>query len=249
MKPVRRDPRAARRDGERGMTLIELLAAMAIAGVLSALMLVSWFSLSDSYSFSVHSNKARDKARLAASRLSREIRDAENSPEVAEVSIVRARPWSILIYTTFNRDGNADPAMRPRLVMFRLYPDGELWRFQDLDLPGQAGHGQIAGVDIDVEPWPGVGYDVAEQVNGEGGQLLIESVVNARVPNTANPTPVFRYAYYATDGSTTITHTINGTNERFKIKSVEINLLVDTNPERSPVYTNLKTTVQLRNQR
>jgi prepilin-type N-terminal cleavage/methylation domain-containing protein len=235
---------APRRARQRGITMIELLAAMAVAGILTVMMLSSWFALSDSYSFTVRSDKARDKARQAISRLEREIRDAENRADVTEVSVVRARPWFIVIYTTFNKDGNESASTRPRLVMYRLYSDGELWRFHD-----ENNNGVIGGVETSSEPWPALTFNVAEQINGEGGQLLTDSVVNMRVPSASSPTPLFQYSYYATDGTTVLANMVLGTNNRYKIKSVEINLLVDTNPEHSPVYTNLQTTAQLRNQR
>jgi type II secretory pathway pseudopilin PulG len=234
-------PRGGR---QSGITMIELLTAMSIASLLAVMMLTTWFALSDSYSFSSNSNKARDKARFAIGRMEREIRDAENVSTVSEVAVVRARPWSILIYTTFNRADNDLASTAPLLVMYRLYSDGELWRFHDANR-----NGSIAGVDTTFEPWPGVNYNLNEQSNGEGGQLLTDGVVNAQRPSTSDPTPLFRYSYFATDGSTTWSHLVTGTSNRFLIKSVAIHLLVDVNPNHAPVYTDLQTTAQLRNQR
>jgi prepilin-type N-terminal cleavage/methylation domain-containing protein len=238
-------PQPRSRRVQRGITMIELLAAMAVAGILTAMMLGSWFALSDSYSFTVRSDKARDKARLAISRLEREIRDAENRSDVAEVSVVRARPWFIVIYTTFNKDGNENLGTKPRLVMYRLYSDGELWRYHDAD-----GDNVLeGGLNYTSETWPAASSSESERANGEGGRLLVDDVVNITVPSASNPTPLFQYAYFNPDGSVALDNMVTGTNNRFKIKSVEINLLVDTNPEHSPVYTNLQTTAQLRNQR
>jgi prepilin-type N-terminal cleavage/methylation domain-containing protein len=237
-------PDTGARGRQQGLTLIEILVAMSIAGVLTVMMLGTWFALSDSYSFTVHSDKARDKARQGISRMTREIRDAENRPDVTEVAVVRARPWFIVIYTTFNTTGNESISTRPHLVMFRLYSDGELWRFEDANESGS-----ISGVETMSEPWPALTFNLSEQLNGEGGTMLVDDVVNMRVPSTSSPTPLFRYTYFNEDGSTTTENMILGTNNRYKVKSVEINLLVDTNPDKSPVYTNLQTTAQLRNQR
>ena len=231
---------------QRGVTLIELLASISIASVLAVMMLGTWFALSDSYSFTVHSDKARDKARLGMSRMAREIRDAENSRDVSvsEPAVVRARPYFIVIYTTFNKDGNENAGMKPRRVMYRLYSDGELWRFQDLN-----NSNTISGVNDVAESWPGITFSLSEQLTGEGAQLVTQDVVNMRVPSTSAPTPLFEYIYFNDDGTTTTENDVRGINNRLKIKSVEINLLVDTNPDKSPVYTNLQTTAQLRNQR
>lgn len=246
MKPI--DPSGGNRHSarQRGMTLIELLAGIAIASVLSVMMLGTWFALSDSYSFTVHSDKARDKARLGMSRMAREIRDAENSRDVnvSEPAVVRARPYFVVLYTTFNKDGNENAGMKPRRVMYRLYSDGELWRFQDLN-----NSNTIGGVNDTAESWPGITFNLSEQLNGEGAQLVTDNVVNMRVPSTSAPTPLFEYVYFNEDGTTTTEKDVRGIPARLKIKSVEINLLVDTNPEKSPVYTNLQTTAQLRNQR
>ena len=53
---------------QSGMTLIELLVSMVIMGVLSAMILGSWFALSKAYSFTSRTNKQRDVANLAIAR-------------------------------------------------------------------------------------------------------------------------------------------------------------------------------------
>ena len=46
-----------------------------------------------------------------------------------------------------------------------------------------------------------------------------------------------------------MTNDVRGIDNRGQIRAVEINLLVDMNPGKSPVYTHLRTTAQLRNTR
>jgi len=189
------------------------------------------------------------------SRMEREIRDAENRRDIAEVAILRARPWFVVLYTTFNKDGNDFLGTKPRLVMYRLYSDGELWRYHDADGDNILELRPGVSMEYTNETWPGLSSNTTERVTGEGAQLMTDDVVNMKVssvsglPSTTNPTPLFRYSYYNTDGSLSLDYSVTGTNYRQRIKSVEIHLLVDTNPEQSPVYTNLKTTAQLRNQR
>lgn len=232
-----------RESAQRGMTLVELLVGMIIMSIITAMILVTWFALSRSYSHSATSNKARDLAREATARLERETRDAQSDPTTTEAALIHARARTIVVSTTFNRAGNEAPSTIPRLVMYRLYPNGELWRFFDAD-----GDGAIAGVDTSVDDWPANPYATAEQATGEGGRLLVKNVVNDRVPSTTSPTPLFHYSYYEIDGSLVQSTTVIGAADRRRVVSVQFNLLVDLNPTHSPIYTEFQTTAQLRNQ-
>lgn len=233
------------RRGQRGITLIELLAAMSVAAIISAMVIASWIALSDSYGNTVRRGKAGDWARLGLSRMVREIRDAEQPPaSIAEVAIARARPYYIVLYTTFNKPGNTAASLPPRLVMYRLYSNGELYRFHDAD-----GNGSFTGVNISVGSWPTVTFTLAERTTGEGAQLMAQNLVNASVPSTASPTALFTYVSYNSDGTLARDIDLRGTANRGQIRAVEINLLVDLNPGKSPVYTHLRSTAQLRNAR
>jgi prepilin-type N-terminal cleavage/methylation domain-containing protein len=234
---------AGRARAQRGMTLVELLAAMSISLVISAMIIMSWVALSGSYANTVRRGKATDFARLAMDRMQREIRDAEQPPDgVAETAIVRARPFYIVLYTTFNKTDSAAPTSPPRRVMYRLYRIsgmGELWRFQDVD-----GNGEIENVALSLSA------PLAAREAGEGGQMLAKNVVNLSTPSTSNPTALFTYIYYGTDGSlVTDDHEVLGVDARAQIRAVEINLLIDMNPGKSPVYWHVRSTAQLRNTR
>ena len=230
--------------GQRGMTLVELLVAMTITVVISGLIILSWVALSRSYANTVTRGKAGDFARLAIDRMEREIRDVEQPPtvigEVSEVAILRARPFSVVAYTTFNKAGNDLSSTPPRLVMYRLYSNGQLWRFHDANAPGGIGN-----VGIDLVPASPNGEITA----GEGAQLLASNVVNLSTPSTTSPTPLFTYIYYNANGTLARNSTIVGTENRGLIKAVEINMLIDLNPGKSPAYVHLRTTAQLRNTR
>ena len=237
-----REPRSTR--SQSGMTLVELLIAMTIMSVITAMILVSWFALSRSYAYTVSSSEARDNARQAIARLQREIRDAQSVSTTTEAALLRARVRTIVISTTFNMAGNSDPTATPHLVMYRLYPDGQLWRFYDQD-----DDGMIDGVDTSPDGWPANPYDKSERASAEGAQLVVKNVVNDKVPSASNPTPLFQYSYYLPDGTLTQDTSVIGVTNRRKVVSVQINLLVDLNPAHSPIYTEFQTTAQLRNQR
>jgi prepilin-type N-terminal cleavage/methylation domain-containing protein len=222
---------------QRGLTLIELLIGLIISGILSTMVLLGWFSMSSSYSYSIASNNARDSARQALSRMSREIRDAEAPATSVEAALVRCRPRWIELYTTFNEVGNDVATKAPHLVMYRLYSDGELWRFEDLNNDG------IGGVT------DGDTYLPTEQAAGEGATLLCSNLVNDKVPSMSNPTALFAYSSYLPTGKIDVQNNVISFADRSKVISVQIHLLVDLNPSHSPIYADLQTSAQIRNQR
>lgn len=227
---------------QRGMSLVELLMAMSVSVIIGGMIILSWWALTNSYANTVKRSKATDFSRAAVARMEREIRDAEQpAASVAEVAITRARPFYIVVYTSFNMPGNDDYASTtPRPVMYRLYSNKELWRFYDAN-----NDGSISGVNITLED----SFPLSEQANGEGGQIMAADVVNMDTPSAGSPTPLFTYIYYASDGSLQSESDVRGTDNRSHIRSVEMNLLIDLNPGKSPVYTHVRTTAQLRNTR
>jgi prepilin-type N-terminal cleavage/methylation domain-containing protein len=238
------------RKSQSGLTLMELLIAMGIMSVLSVMILVSWFALSSSYSYSVTSSKAREHARDGIARLEREVRAVQDNAATSDVGLVRARTRTIIIESSFNVMGNEDPTAAPRLVVFRLYPNGELWRFYDTDGNGAIDlNGGAATLDPNLDGWPANPYDSNEPAAvTDGKMLLARNVVNDVVPSAGAPTPLFRYSYYAADGSLTQATSVLGMDNRAKVVAAQINLLVDLNPAHSPVYTELQTTAHVRNQ-
>ena len=114
---------------------------MTITTVISAMLITSWIALSDSYSFTTKDTKAREYARDATRRLSREIRDAQPVPGYA--SIRTARPYRLYFTTLFNDSDAANAAnTSPVLIgylMRYVASSGtyDLYRVEDSD--GAAG--------------------------------------------------------------------------------------------------------------
>jgi prepilin-type N-terminal cleavage/methylation domain-containing protein len=227
--------------GERGLTLVELLVALVVTVVLSSMMIAAYFALTGSFSYSAKSTTAREQARQALARMAREIRDAEAIPTNNEVAIVRARERWTEFYSTFNEAGNENPSMTPHLVMYRLYQDQRIWRFED-----QNSDGVIAGVNIN--PSSEATFNLAEQTNGEGRTMVVKDVVNYD-SSTPTPVPLFTYSYVNDDGNIAMSSYVYYAENRVRILNVQIHLLVDLNPGHSPVYADLQTSAQLRNQR
>jgi type II secretory pathway pseudopilin PulG len=227
-----------------GITLIELLVGLIISAVLSVMVLTSWYSLSQAASFSMSSNNARDDGRQAISRMAREIRDAQARTDNSEAALARARSRWVLLTTTFNEAGNDDPSQQPHLVLYRLYSDGEMWRFED----GPDANTTIDNVDVSVPDTTNNIFDLDEQTNGEGAMLIVSNVVNDKILSGGNATPIFRYSRYLSDGTIDVQPSVFGTDNRNSIVAAELRLLVDLNPAHSPVYADLVTTAQIRNQ-
>lgn len=101
---------------EDGVTLVELLVVLVIGSVVTGALVLTWFSLSDSYSFTTRSTEAADFARDAVARLSRELRDAE--PLGSGAAIVAAKNDEISFTTTFNEAGNDSRRVEPVLTRY-----------------------------------------------------------------------------------------------------------------------------------
>ena len=253
-----RRPRARE---QQGITLVELLVAMAIMSVITAMLLMGWFALSRSWAFTTHSADARDSGRQAMQRIQREVRDAEKPPQAylgtnasgaPDAILFRARAYWIAFSSTFNDAGNATAGWtgptptpspsRPHLVVYRLYRDRTLWRFEDLNGDGQIGINMTKEYPSDFS----VAESVTEQQTGEGATLMLRDVVN--YADTANRAPLFDYNFYDSAGVLASDHALYGP-DRLAIIAVQLRLLVDLDPTKAPVFADLRGTAQLRNAR
>ena len=217
-------------DKKAGITLVELLVAMAIMSVVVTMLLVTWMALSDSFGHTTRSSNARDYARQAASRMEREIRDAEAQLTAGHYQGLPAILWAsankIVFVTTFNNSGNDLPNAQPLAMMYKL--DGDtLYMQRDADDDGE---------------W-----------DASAPRALIPFVANGPTGSSGS-TPIFSYTYVADDGSFVTVHPTSDSTSlsealRARVVSVSFTLLVDVNPGRAPTPMTLTTTAQLRNQR
>jgi len=230
-----------RRGDEGGLTLVELLVGLVITALVSTMLITVYFALGGSFSYSAKSSTAREQARQAMARMAREIRDAEADTTNSECAMARTRERWMAFYTTFNELGNSDPSQTPHLVVYRLYQDEELWRFEDAN-----GDGTLNGVNIN--PTSETTFSLAEQTDGEEARLIVKNVVNYD-STTASQPALFDYSFVDSSGEIQMSPYVYTTANRSRILNVQIHLLVDLNPGHSPVYADLQTSAQLRNQR
>jgi len=243
---------ATRSKRQQGLTLVELLIGMVILGIVSTMLFMTWFSLSRSYAYSVNSAVARDDARQAIARMEREIRGAQASTSAPP--IVRAHPYWICFSTTFNNAGNDTPTAVPHLVVYRLYSDGSLWRFEDGNGDGTitASGTPIIGTGNVFPSDRGACTDLSQTTSGEGAMLLCRSVLEVvfreEVLGETGETPLFMYNSYSDLGTLESTLTVPASNyQTAEIVAVRTHLRVDLSPSRAPVNVDFVTTATLRN--
>lgn len=217
------------RRGQAGVSLIELLVTMLILSIVTTMILVSWFALQKSYSMTVRSDNAQTDARMAMSRMVRELRDAQALPgssvvEAAERDVANKTEY-VEFWTKFNHPN--------RLLLTRFE-----YRWQKNPTTG-ANEGAIYRV-LDSE---GDGIDNADR---QDALLVLSHVVNP------DDTSVFAYTSMTAYGSPVVSppSALPTTAAQLAtVAAVHVRLMVDLNPGNSPNYMDLRSTAQLRNTR
>lgn len=240
--PVHRARKTAASAGQRGTSLVELLVAMSIMAVITAMILGVWFALQQSYAFSVRSSEVRETARDGMSRMVREIRDSGGrGGSAAGTGIVEADGTSITLRTAFNEPGAMSVLTDEDGVVVNYLPPlggfyyegGTAYRWSDTDGDGIGPSG------------------------GDRKEALVTNVVNGAAQPTAKP--VFTYTCINTTGGPLTVDSVlvsagepyrtNAPSDLTSIISVQITLRVDLNPGKSPEYMDLISTAQPRNHR
>jgi prepilin-type N-terminal cleavage/methylation domain-containing protein len=214
--------RRARRGRQSGITLIELLVALVVVGILSTMIIGTWISLTNAYSFTSRSDKQRDFARQAIERMAREIRDAQEPSGSPHRAFASGHADEVRFYSAFNTADAPDPSSQPRLTRF-------IYRVTN----SATGTGSI------YREFPGL--DSTFGTDDDVSQLLVKNVVNAHAGRD-----VFTFNAYDSSGNLA---PMTGTLDPARIATVGIALLVDLNPGQSPNYMDISTVVQPRNVR
>jgi prepilin-type N-terminal cleavage/methylation domain-containing protein len=230
----------ASRAPQSGMTLIELLAAMAILGVLSTMLIMGWVNLQRASAFSVQENHARATARDALSRAASEIRDAQPS------ALPTASPTAVAAGAVLT---DAQPMSATFLSVYNLPHAGD-------DLTG-VGARRLTRIRLDTggsTPQKTLWWERDSNNNGSFGDstdrkiILARNVVNSSVPSTGSPTAVFSYGYRPNASSPIEwTDNLDSSLDLTKIWAVRVRLIIDANLKRAPRAIDVVTTVLPRN--
>lgn len=231
---------------QRGVTLVELIVVLAIMGVVTAMIIGTWFALQNAYSSTTIATEQREAAQQGMARMVQEIRDTSGAVgSVAGQGFVEAGPTALVCYSAFNApsagsvttDGTGDGedssgmGYRPPMGGFYYIWDGAthsgtVFRWREAD-------------------------NVPGQTSGDRVDVLIDHVVNG-----ADDTPVFVYTCLNTGHGDAPEGTLLGAPYRTSdpadlatITSVQITLRVDLNFGHAPNYMDLISTAQPRNNR
>lgn len=188
-----------RAERQAGVTLIELLIVIVIGSVVSGALLMTWFSLNDSYSFTTRSSEAQGFARDAVARMGRELRDAE--AKGGSLAITSASSDEVSFWTTFNVQGNESRQVEPVLTQY-YYQDGSLHRKRSgidtvivghlLNQTTSAGKAEVFTYDyiaLDSHRVTG-GTDPAESMYGTVSMVSIHLVVDLNPKSAPQPMDV-----------------------------------------------------------
>ena len=105
-----------RRRVQAGVTLVELLVAMIILGIITTMLIVGWINLQRASAFAVQTNDARATARDSLSRVANELRDAQPvtlptaspTPTYVPKLLAEAQPMSATFLSVYNQPGAGD---------------------------------------------------------------------------------------------------------------------------------------------
>lgn len=237
--------RRKRHGTQAGITLVELLIAMIILGIVSTMLIGGWASLQRASAFALRTDTARATARDAMGRISSELRDAQpatlptaaptaTSTPTPQPPLTLAQPMEVRFYSSFNSSGaNADGSGTAALRQTRIW----------LDTSGSAPQKTLY--------WQ-------RDLNGNGSftdtsdrsMVLARNVVNnslADATNGTSYTAIFRYAYR--DGSGNVQWTDNSGSSLVlsTVVAIRVRLIIDANMSRTPTYVDITTTVRPRN--
>jgi len=237
MTSLTEDGMLGRRARERGLTLVEVLVSMIVLGIVTTGLIGVWFALQNSYAFSTRSQEQQEMARDAVSRMVREIRDSGGQVgSAAGSSILSAAPQSISFRTAFNDEGVGE---------VRTDGAGDGYPY----VPPQGGYYYT----VDSSGTTGTLYRWRD-TDGDVGRTA-DDRVDAVVTNVVNRSEaLFRYTCINTgSGPPSVPigapYQTTTPTDRTSITSVQIRLMIDLNPGKSPKYMDLITTAQPRNQR
>jgi prepilin-type N-terminal cleavage/methylation domain-containing protein len=229
-------PLRQKRARQAGFTLIEILIAMIILAIVSAMLVGTWISLQRSFEFSQADNTAASTGRDALDRIASELRAAQPTATSATTpfAVTLASPyvcdkWDCTFYSPYNNastfSGSGSSGLSPTAsILTSIYldtsgtsPQKKLKMWRDLNRNG---------------------------VNDAGDQTIL--LANNVVSSTMSvPRPIFQYLF-DTNGTYSTTDTLSSGNAK-AVVAVNVEVVIDANLSSRPLYVDFVSTVRPRN--
>jgi prepilin-type N-terminal cleavage/methylation domain-containing protein len=210
------------RQDQAGFTLIELLISMSLITVVVMATISAFVSFNRNERVNRLQNESQDEARLTMERLSSQLRNLASPNDFTPESVEKAEPYDLVFLTVdaVKPVGSAN-ARNIKRVRYCMGPvtNGKA------SLIRQEQTWQV------VNPPPSFSTSGCPNASWGNNTEVAQDVVNTA---QATPVPVFTF----TPGPSPVSD----------ITAIRANLVVDTNPGASPVATDLKSGVFLRNQ-
>jgi prepilin-type N-terminal cleavage/methylation domain-containing protein len=210
------------RRGDAGFTLIELLISMSIITVVMMATITAFVSFSHNERVNRLQNESQDEARLTMERLSGQLRNLASPNDFSPKSVEKAEPYDLVFLTVDAvKPVGSTNARNIKRVRYCV---------------GSVTNGK-ASLIKQQQTWqvqtPPPSFSTAGCPNGTWGNSV---EVAQDVVNTAQATPVPLFTYSP------------GPAQLDAITAIHADFMVDWNPGQSPVATELKSGVYLRNQ-
>jgi prepilin-type N-terminal cleavage/methylation domain-containing protein len=207
---------------QAGFTLIELLISMSLITVVVMATISAFVSFNRNERVNRLQNESQDEARMTMERLSSQLRNLASPNDFTPESVEKAEPYD-LVFLTVDAvkpvgSANARNIKRVRYCMGSV-TDGKA------SLIRQEQTWQVQF------PPPSFSNSGCPNASWGNNTVVAEDIVNTA---EATPVPVFTF----TPGPSPVSD----------ITAIRANLVVDTNPGASPIATDLKSGVFLRNQ-
>ena len=238
-------PRQRRGEPQAGLTLVEILVVLVIMTIVSTMLVGGWISLQRSFAFARADNKSRATARDALDRIASEIRTAQpettSTPTpfwVSGTTPYVCDAYDCVFYSAYNNPDAALQSGQNGIGTVRLTA---IW----LDTSGTAAQKTLYWQRDTAAPY-------GTFTSADRKVVLARNVVNTALSPAV---PIFTYIVYNTEldtyptPPTTLTSAnTSGDPSVASLVSVQVELVVDANVAHTPSYTDLRTTVQPRNQ-
>jgi len=223
-----------------GLTMIELLLAMIITGIVTAMLVMAWVNLQRSSSFALGVNTERGAARDALGRIVSELRNsqptvlpsASPSPTASPLIMVTAQPTDVQFYSAYNDSSAASDATGTAIKLTRIW--------LSTSNPDDTSTATTSATRTYLFWRRDTAAPIGTLTAADRTMLLAKNMAN-----NAYSVPLFNYGQFS-GSAVTWSSTVTGTSLK-AIVAVQTRTVIDVNINRPPAPVDVTATVRLRN--